>query len=63
MKSVEVDLFGVHVAPLSLLIVVARVALVVLRQTSDRFGLLRHVWHPALVAIGMPANLEGGQGS
>jgi hypothetical protein len=62
MKFVEVDLFGVHVAPLSLLIVVA-VALVVLRQTSDRFGLLRHVWDPALVAIGMPANLEGGQGS
>ena len=48
MKFVEVDLFGVYVAPISLMMVIAWVAVVVLRRTADRFGLLRHVWHPAL---------------
>jgi hypothetical protein len=63
MNFVEVDLLGVHVAPISLMMIVAWVAVVVLRRTADRFGLLRHVWHPALVAMGMTADLEGGQGS
>jgi hypothetical protein len=63
MKFVEVDLFGVYVAPISLMMVVAWVAVVVLRRTADRCDLLRHVWHPALVAMGLTANLEGGQGS
>jgi protein AaeX len=63
MKFVEVDLFGVCVAPISLMMVVAWVAVVVLRRTAGRFGLLRHVWHSALVAMGMTADLEGGQGS
>jgi hypothetical protein len=63
MKFVEVDLFGVNVAPISLMMVVARVAVVVARRAADRFGLLRHVWHPALVAMGMTVNLEGGRGS
>ena len=63
MKFVEVVLFGVYVVPISLMMVLAWVAVVVLRRTADRFGLLRHVWHPALVAVGMTANLEGGRGS
>ena len=63
MKFVEVVLFGVNVVPISLMMVLAWVAVVVLRRTADRFGLLRHVWHPALVAMGMTANLEGGRGS
>jgi hypothetical protein len=63
MKFVEVDRFGVYVAPISLMTVLAWVAVVVLRRTADRFGLLRHVWHPVLVAMGMTANLEGGRGS
>ena len=63
MKFVEVDRFGVYVAPISLMMVVAWVAIVVLRRTANRFALLRHVWHPALVAMGMTANLGGGQGS
>jgi protein AaeX len=62
MKFVEVDLFGVHVAPISVMMVVTWVAVAVLRRTADRFGLLRHLWHPALVAMGMTTNLEGGQG-
>jgi hypothetical protein len=63
MKFVEVDRFGVYVAPISLMTVLAWVAVVFLRRTADRFGLLRHVWHPALVAMRMTANLEGGRGS
>ena len=63
MKFIEVVLFGVYVVPISLMMVLAWVAVVVLRRTADRFGLLRHVWHPALVAMGMTVNLEGGRGS
>jgi hypothetical protein len=48
MRFVEVDLFGVYVAPISLMMVAAWLVLIVLRRAADRFGLLRHVWHPAL---------------
>jgi hypothetical protein len=48
MKFSEVDLFGVYVAPISMMMIAAWVVIVVLRRTADRFGLLRHVWHPAL---------------
>ena len=48
MKFVEVDLFGVYVAPISLMMVAAWLVLIALRRAADRFGLLRHVWHPAL---------------
>ena len=43
MKYFEIDLFGVYVAPIALLIVT-----IGLRWTVARYGLLRHVWHPAL---------------
>jgi hypothetical protein len=48
MRFVEVDLFGVYVAPISLMIVGAWVAVIALRRVAVRFGLLRHVWHPAI---------------
>jgi protein AaeX len=48
MKFAEVNLFGVYVAPISLMMVAAWLILVVLRRVADRFGLLRYVWHPAL---------------
>jgi protein AaeX len=48
MKFVEVDLFGVYVAPISLMMVAAWLVLIALRRVADHFGLLRHVWHPAL---------------
>ena len=44
----EIDLFGVYVAPISLLIIAAWFVTVGLRRIADRFGLLRHVWHPSL---------------
>jgi hypothetical protein len=48
MKFAEIDLFGVYVAPLSLIVVGAWFVTIVLRRIAARFGLPRHVWHPAL---------------
>jgi hypothetical protein len=48
MRFVEVDLFGVYVAPISLMTVAAWLVLVALRRVADYLGLLRQVWHPAL---------------
>ena len=48
MKFVEVDLFGVYVAPLSVMMVAAWFVTMVLRRVAGRFGLLAYVWHPAL---------------
>jgi hypothetical protein len=48
MNFTEVDLLGVYVAPISLMMIVAWLVVVVLRRVADRFGLLRHVWHPTL---------------
>jgi protein AaeX len=44
----EIDLFGVYVAPISVMMVAAWLVLIALRRMADYFGLLRHVWHPAL---------------
>ena len=48
MSFTEVDLFGVYVAPISIMMVVAWFITIALRRLADRFGLLRYVWHPAL---------------
>ena len=48
MRFAEVDLFGVYVAPVSVMMAAAWLVLIALRRVADRFGLLRHVWHPAL---------------
>jgi hypothetical protein len=48
MRFVEVDLFGVYVAPISVMMMAAWLVLIALRRVADHFGLLRHVWHPAL---------------
>ena len=48
MRFVEINLFGVYVAPISLMLVAAWVVTIALRRAAARFGLLRHVWHPAL---------------
>jgi hypothetical protein len=48
MSFTEVNLFGVYVAPISLMMVAAWLLLIALRRVADHFGLLRHVWHPAL---------------
>ena len=48
MRFTEINLFGVYVAPMSLMMVAAWVATIGLRRFADRFGLLRYVWHPSL---------------
>ena len=48
MRFVEIDLFGVYVAPISIILVAAWMVTIGLRRISAGFGLLRHVWHPAL---------------
>ena len=48
MRFAEVDLFGVYVAPMSLMLVAAWMVTIGLRRIAAGFGLLRHVWHPAL---------------
>jgi len=48
LKFIEINLLGVYVAPIALLIIAAWFATIGLRRIADRFGLLRHVWHPAL---------------
>jgi type IV secretory pathway TrbD component len=51
MSFSEINLFGVYVAPISLLMGAAWVILVALRRMVARFGLLREVWHPALFVL------------
>ena len=48
MSLSEVNLFGVYVAPISMMMVVAWLVTITLRRIADRFDLLRYVWHPAL---------------
>jgi len=52
-RFVELDLFGVYVAPISVMLVAAWVVSVALRRLAARVGLLRHVWHPALFVLAM----------
>jgi hypothetical protein len=53
MRFAEVDLFGVYVAPISLMMLAAWLVLIALRRAADHFGLLRHVWHPALFVLSL----------
>ena len=48
MRFAEVNLFGVYVAPISLMLVASWLVVIALRRIAVRLGLLRHVWHPAL---------------
>jgi len=47
-RFTEVNLFGVFVAPISVIMVAAWFVTIWLRWGAARFGLLRYVWHPAL---------------
>jgi protein AaeX len=51
MRFEEINLFGVYVAPMSLMLFAAWMITTGLRRPAVRFGLLRHVWHPALVTF------------
>ena len=53
MKFFEINLFGVYVAPMSILMLAAWPATLALLRVAGRFGLLRHVWHPPLFVIAL----------
>jgi hypothetical protein len=48
MRFAEIDLFGVYVAPISVMMVAAWLVTIALRRVASRYGLLQYVWHPAL---------------
>jgi hypothetical protein len=48
MRFAEIDLFGVYVAPISLMMVGAWLVTIALRRVASRSGWLRYAWHPAL---------------
>jgi len=48
MRFTDINLFGVYVAPISIMMIGAWVITIALRRVANRSGLLRYVWHPAL---------------
>jgi protein AaeX len=50
-RFTELNLFGVYVAPISVIMVAAWFVTIWLRWGAARFGLLRYVWHPASFVI------------
>ena len=48
MRFTEINLFGVYVAPMSVMMAAAWFVTIWLRWSAARFGLLRYVWHPSL---------------
>jgi protein AaeX len=53
MGFAEVNVFGVYVAPISLMMAAAWLVLIALRRAADHFGLLRYIWHPALFVFAL----------
>ncbi len=47
----EVNIFGVYVAPISVMILAAWLVTLLLRWLLMRSGLVRHIWHPSLFAF------------
>ncbi len=48
MSFTEVDVFGVYVAPISVMMLAAWFVLIALQRAANHFGLLRRVWRPTL---------------
>jgi hypothetical protein len=53
MSFTEINLFGVYVAPISVMMVGAWLVTIALRRAASRFGLLRRVWHPGLFVFAL----------
>jgi len=51
MRFTEINLLGVYVAPITLIMAAAWLLFVLLRRVTDRLGLLRSIWHPALFEL------------
>ena len=48
MRFTDINLFGVYVAPVSIMMIEAWLITILLRRVADRWDLLRYVWHPSL---------------
>ena len=48
MKFIEINLFGVYVAPMSVVLVAAWLVTIGLQRVARHLGLFGYVWHPAL---------------
>jgi protein AaeX len=53
MRFNEINLFGIYVAPITLIMAVAWVVYLVVRRAGDRFGLTQRVWHPAFFDLAL----------
>jgi hypothetical protein len=51
MRFADINLFGVYVAPISIMMIEAWLITIVLRRVAGRWSLLRYVWHPALFSF------------
>jgi hypothetical protein len=47
-RFTEIDVYGVYIAPMSLMMVTAWLVTIALRRVASHSGVLRYVWHPAL---------------
>jgi protein AaeX len=52
-RFTEVDLWGVYVAPMSLMMIGAWFIAIGLRGIVSRSGWLRYIWHPALFVFAL----------
>jgi protein AaeX len=52
-RFAEINLFGVYVAPISVMMLTAWLVVIALRRVADHFGLLTHVWHPPLFVFAL----------
>jgi hypothetical protein len=48
MNYAELNVFGIYIAPIAPMIVLAWLLVWLLRWLADSLGLFRYVWHPAL---------------
>jgi hypothetical protein len=53
MRYAEIDVFGVYMAPIAPMMILAWTAMVPLHWAVRRSGLYRHVWHPALFGFSL----------
>jgi hypothetical protein len=60
MRFNEINLFGIYVAPITLIMVVAWVVYLIVRRAGDRFGLTQRVWHPALFELALYVMIVSG---
>jgi protein AaeX len=51
MRFADINLFGVYVAPISIIMIEAWLITIVLHRVAGRWSLLQYVWHPALLVF------------